>query len=82
MEAYVDDMLVKSKTMLQHITNLKKTFTTLKKYGMRLNPIKCTFSITLRKFLSFTVSHRGIEANLEKIQAILELSPPQFVKKI
>ena len=66
MEAYVDDMLVKSKTMLQHIVDLRKTFATLRKYGMRPNPTKCAFDISSEKFLGFIVSHRGIKANPKK----------------
>ena len=56
MEAYADDMLVKSKIMSQHLADLRKTFTTLRKYGMRLNPTKCTFDVSLEKFLGFIVS--------------------------
>ena len=49
MEAYVDDMLVKRRSMSQHVANLKKTFTTLRKYGMRLNPMKYTFGVASEK---------------------------------
>ena len=55
MEAYVDDMLIKSKTMVQHINNLKETFSTLRKYEMRLNPTKCAFEVSSEKFLGFIV---------------------------
>ena len=56
MEAYIDDILVKSKSMSQHIVDLEETFSTLRKQGMRLNPAKCVFGVTSRKFLSFIVS--------------------------
>ena len=42
---------------------------------MKLNPSKCTFGVTTGKFLGFMVSQRGIEVNLDKIQAIMELTP-------
>ncbi|KAM2192050.1 hypothetical protein ACFX1Q_027784 [Malus domestica] len=73
MEVYVDDMLVKSKHADQHITNLSKTFTILKRYRMRLNPNKCAFGVGFGKFLGFMISQRGIEANPEKIKAILNM---------
>ncbi|KAM2040080.1 hypothetical protein ACFX16_034059 [Malus domestica] len=73
MEVYVDDMLVKSKHADQHITNLFETFTILKRYRMRLNPNKCAFGVGSGKFLDFMISQRGIEANPEKIKAILDL---------
>ena len=71
MEVYVDDMLVKNKEELAHLDDLRETFTTLKRYQMKLNPSKCVFGVALGKFLDFMVSQRGIEANLEKVQAII-----------
>ena len=56
MEVYVDDMLVKSKEELTHLDDLKKTFTTLKQYQMKLNPAKCIFGVASGKFLGFMVS--------------------------
>ena len=67
MEAYVDDMLVKSRTISQHIIDLEETFSTLRAHGMRLNPTKCAFGVSSGKFLGFIISQRGIEANPEKI---------------
>ena len=49
---------------------------------MRLNPSKCTFGVSLGKFLGFIVSHRGIEVNPDKIQAILNMEPPWNIKKV
>ena len=63
-EVYVDDMLVKSAREMQHLDNLQETFDTLRRYKMKLNPRKCAFGVASRKFLSFMVSQRGIEANL------------------
>ncbi|KAI5323895.1 hypothetical protein L3X38_032968 [Prunus dulcis] len=82
MEVYVDDMLVKSRTADQHIPNLSAMFTILKQYKMRLNPTKCPFGVASGKFLGFMISQRGIEANPEKIQAILDMTIPKTVKDI
>ncbi|KAM1439195.1 hypothetical protein ACFXTO_013075 [Malus domestica] len=82
MEVYVDDMLVKSKHVDQHITNISETFTILKRYRMRLNPNKCAFGVGSGKFLGFMISQRGIEANLEKIKAILDMKEPVTSKDI
>ena len=49
---------------------------------MKLNPSKCTFGVSLGKFLGFMVSHRGIEANPNKIQVILDMKPPQNIKEV
>ena len=49
---------------------------------MRLNPNKCAFRVSSGKFLGFVVSHRGIEANPDKIQVILNMEPPQNIKEV
>ena len=82
MEVYVDDMLVKSKEELTHLDDLKETFATLKKHQMRLNPSKCIFEIASGKFLGFMVSQRGIEANPEKVRAIIDMTSPKTVKDV
>ena len=74
MEMYVDDMLVKSKEELAYLDNLKETFTTLKQYQMKLNPSKCAFGVASGKFLGFMVFQKGIEANPEKVRAILDMT--------
>ena len=70
-EVYVDDMLVKSKEEEDHLDDLKETFNALRQYSMKLNPSKCAFRVSSGKFLRFMVSQRGIEANPEKVKAIL-----------
>ena len=82
MEVYMDDMLVKSREELAHLDDLKETFTTLKQYQMKLNPAKCVFGIASGKFLGFMVSQRGIEANSEKVQAIINMVSPKTVKEV
>ncbi|CAL8164128.1 unnamed protein product [Prunus armeniaca] len=81
-EVYVNDMLVKSRTADQHISNIFVMFTILKEYKMRLNPTKCAFGVVSEKFLGFMISQRGIEANAKKIQAILRMKIPKMVKDI
>ena len=82
MEVYVDNMLVKSPTIEQHIKDLADTFASHRLYNMRLNPEKCTFRVEAGKFLGFMVSQRGIEINPKKIQAIREMTSPKSVKDI
>ena len=81
-QVYVDDMLVKSLHEEDHLDDLRETFDTLRSYNMKLNPNKCAFGVTAGKFLGFMVSQRGIEVNLEKIRAIMELEPPRTVKEV
>ena len=81
-EVYVDDMLMKSQDEGIHLDNLQETFDTLLQYNMKLNPSKCAFGVSSGKFLGFIVSHKGIEANPNKIQVILDMKPSQNVKEI
>jgi len=75
-------MLVKSVEETQHLDNLQETFDTLRRYKMKLNPSKCAFEVALGKFLGFMVSQRGIEANPDKIRAILNMESPKNIKDV
>ena len=75
-------MLVKSRREEDHLKDLRETFDTLRSYNMKLNPGKCAFGVTTGKFLGFMVSQRGIKANPDKIQAIMEMAPPRNVKEV
>ena len=81
-EVYIDDMLVKTKDEANHLEDLEETFETLCQYRMKLNPSKCIFGVSSGKFLGFMVSQRGIEANSDKIKAVLEMTPPRTVKEV
>ena len=75
-------MLVKSQEKENHLNNLNETFNTFKQYSMKLNLAKCAFGVSSGKFLGFMVSQKGIEANPEKVRAILEMSSPKTVKEV
>ena len=82
MEVYIDDMLVKLIKAELHITHLAEAFQVLKSYNMKLNPAKCAFGVSAGKFLGFIVNNRGIEANPDKIKAVLYMLPPSNIKDI
>ena len=67
-EAYIDDVVVKSKTADTLIADLTETFKALKVYRWKLNPTKCIFGVPSGILLFNIVSRRGIKANLEKRQ--------------
>ncbi|KAF8049051.1 hypothetical protein N665_2316s0001 [Sinapis alba] len=77
MEVYIDDMLVKSLVARDHVRHLSECFDTLNKYGMKLNPAKCTFGVMSGEFLGYIVTKRGIEANLKQISVVLDLPNPK-----
>src|SRR3954466_8162620 len=80
--AYVDDISVMTRKGSDLISDLRETFESLRKYKMMLNPLKCVFGVPAGKLLGFIVSHRGIEENLEKIKAILNIKRPTCLKDV
>ena len=81
-EVYIDDMLVKSTAADLHIAHLSEAFQTLRNYNMKRNLAKCAFDVSVRKFLGFIVNHRGIEANPDKIKAVLDMPSPSGIKEV
>ena len=81
-QVYVDNMLMKSQREEDHLEDLKETFNTFRSYNMKLNLGKCAFGVTVGKFLEFMVSQKGIEANPDKIWAIIEMAPLRNVKEV
>ncbi|KAA0032812.1 uncharacterized protein E5676_scaffold575G00370 [Cucumis melo var. makuwa] len=75
-ECYVDDLVVKSKRRQDHLKDLKVMFDHLRKYQLRMNPLKCAFGVSSGKFLSFIVRHQGIEIDQSKIDAIQKMPRP------
>ena len=64
------------------VANLMMTFEALNEYQWKLNPNKCIFDASSGILLGNVVSQRGIEANPEKIQAVINKKPPKNVKDI
>nr|KYP54931.1 Retrotransposable element Tf2 [Cajanus cajan] len=73
-EAYVDDMIAKSKNEHHHLIHLRKK--------LKLNLAKCTFEVLFGKHLRFIVSEKGIKVDLDKARAIIEMSSPKMEKEV
>jgi hypothetical protein len=81
-EAYVDDVVVKTRNSSTLIDDLKETFACLREYRWKLNPNKCVFGVPSGKLLDFIISHRGIEANPETISTITSMKAPTCIKDV
>ena len=81
-EAYVDDVVIKTRHVESLIDNPRLTFDSLRTYDIKLNPEKCVFGIPAGKLLGFIVSNRGIEANPAKIRALSQLTTPTDLKQV
>ena len=81
-EIYIDDMVVKSKMVSEHLGDLQAIFQILKKYKLRLNASKCSFGVGSVKFLGYMVTHRGIEVNPDQIKTINNLQSSRNPKEV
>jgi hypothetical protein len=79
---YVDDIIVKIKSRSSLLDNLAIVFDRLRSTRTKLNSEKCVFGVSTGKLHGFLVSHRGIEANPEKIKAIEVMRPPAHIKNV
>jgi hypothetical protein len=79
---YVDDIVIASRNKEDHLDDLTDTFANMRDARLRLNPEKCVFGVRQGKILGYLVSHRGIEANPTKIQAIINMTPPQSTRDV
>jgi hypothetical protein len=82
MEVHIDDVVVKSVGFEEHMTDLKLSLERMKKYGLRMNPLKCTFRVTSGRFLGFIVHEHGIQIDPKKIESIGKIREPVCKKDV
>ena len=81
-EVHIDDMVVKSKIVSEHIGDLTNIFKILRGHKLCLNASKCSFGVGSRKFLNYMVTHQGIEVNPDQVKVINSLQPPWNPKEV
>ena len=81
-ECYVDDMVVKFRKREDHLRDLCMVFDRLRRYQLKMNPLKCAFGVTSGKFLGFIIRHRGIEVDQSKIAAIWDMPEPSNLQEL
>jgi hypothetical protein len=81
-QAYVNDLIVKSSDKASHVKDLVETFTNMRRASLKLNPEKCVFGVTKGKILGCLISAKRIEANPDKIRVIREMEEPKTKKDI
>ena len=72
-KVYIDDMVVNSKMVSEHIGDLTNIFKILMGHKLHLNASKCSFGVGSGKFISYMVTHRGIEVNPDQVKVINNL---------
>jgi ribonuclease HI len=81
-EAYVDDVVIKTRNSDDLIADLEEMFSSLHRFWWKLNPTKCVFGVPSGKLLGFIISNQGIEANPVKIMAITDMEAPATIKDV
>jgi hypothetical protein len=77
---YVDDIVVASRKKATYIEDLAETFTNMRRAQLKLNSEKCVFGVRRGRVLGCLELVKGIEANLDKINTIVHMKPPQSKK--
>jgi hypothetical protein len=75
-------MVVKSVELEEHMTDLKLSLERMKKYGLWMNLLKCSFRVTSRRFLGFIVHEDGIQIDPKKIESIEKIGEPVCKKDV
>ena len=81
-EVYIDDMVVKSKVVSEHVGDLGDIFEILRKHKLCLNASKWSFGVGSGKFLGYMVTHCGIEVDPDQVKTINSLQPPRNPKEV
>jgi hypothetical protein len=77
LEVCIDDVIVKSDSMDGHLADLRLALERMRQYGLKMNPLKCVFSVSAGKFLGFIIHEHGIEIDPTKIESINKVQPPE-----
>ena len=79
---YLDDILVVSATIEEHIAHVRKVLCRLDEAGLRLKPSKCKFARQEIEYLGFTLSPEGVKLNSLKVRAVQEFPQPKYCKSV
>jgi hypothetical protein len=82
LEVYIDDVVVKSTGFEKHLVDLHVVFSRMRKYGLKMNPKKCAFGVSARRFLGFIVHEGGIQVDPKKVESINKLAEPVCKKDV
>ena len=82
MEVYIDDIVIKSAIHKSHLADLHLAFERMRRYGLKMNPLKCAFGVSAGKFLGFVIHDKGIEVDPKRIEKIKKVQAPTCKKDL
>ena len=81
-EVYIDDIVVKSAGLDSHLADLCHAFEKMRRYGHKMNPLKCAFGVSAGKFLAFIIHVKGTEIDPKKIESITKVKAPTCKREL
>jgi hypothetical protein len=82
MEVHIDDIVIKSVAHKYHLADLRLAFERMRRYGLKMNPLKCAFEVSAGKSLGFIIHDKGIEVDPKKIEKIKGVQTPTCKKDL
>jgi hypothetical protein len=76
LEIYIDDVVIKSAGFHEHMANLKVSLERMRKYVLRMNPMKCESEVSAGQFLGSMVHEHGIQVDPKKVETINRIEEP------
>ncbi|XP_043192222.1 uncharacterized protein K02A2.6-like isoform X1 [Amphibalanus amphitrite] len=80
--AYLDDILISSRTTEEHLKTLDDVLGRLKRAGLKVRPAKCRFLVPSVEYLGHIVDKDGIRPTPAKVRAIQSAPEPKNVKQL
>ena len=69
LKVYIDDIVIKSAGLDHHLVDLRLALERMRRYSLKMNPLKCAFGVSAVKFLGFIIHEEGIEVDPKRIEA-------------
>ena len=82
LEVYIDDIVIKSAGLDHHLADLRLALERMRRYGLKMNPLKCAFGVSAGKFFGFIIHEKGIEINPKRIEAMKQVEAPTYKKDL
>ena len=76
LEVYIHDIVIKSAGLGNHLADLRLALERMRRYGLKMNALKCAFGVSARKFLDFIIYEKGIEIDPKRIEAMKKVEAP------
>ena len=82
LEVYIDDIVIKSAGLGNHLADLRLALERMRRYGLKMNPLNCAFAVSAGKFLGFIIHEKGIEIDPKLVEAMKRVEAPTCKKDL